>query len=278
MPRHVLAALAALLLLAPPASAFSSMSWGEALQDTLVSERSRDPRHDHGYRHRQITVRALEGFGFTPAALRFLGWHGFLTDWDQYAHTPQHPPNGRYRPGDHFDRNEDETSAEAFERGLKALALQRRLAVSALRRGEVEAGLMALGRGLHGVQDCYAHSNVIDLAPADQRLVLALQLGQAAEAPASLLSKLRLAGSSRYPRPDIDPTRDREPGFTHDHWAKDNAGYNREARAPAVGAPGHTKYERAFELAVAASRAYVARVRDEAGVEAWARALGYSEL
>jgi hypothetical protein len=278
MHRRLLAALAALLLFAPQASAFSSMSWGEALQDTLVGDRPRSPLHDHGYRHQQITVQALADFGFTPDGLRFLGWHSFLTDWEQYAHTPQHPPNGRYRPGDHFDRNEDETSADGFVRGLKGLALQRRLAVRALRRGEVEAGLAALGRGLHGVQDCYSHSNVIDLSPPDQRLVVALQLGQSAEAPAALLAKVRLAGSSRYPRPDIDPTRDREPGFTHDDWAKDNAGYNREAKAPAAGAPGHTKYERAFDLAVTASRAYAAKVRDEAGVEAWARALRYPAL
>lgn len=275
MLRRVCLALALLLLTAPPGWAFSSMSWGEALQGVVFGDRPGDPRHDHGYRHQQINRLALGEFAFSPAALRFLGWQSFLTDWEQYAHTPAHPPNGDYRPGDHFDRNEDERSAEAFVRGLEALAIQRRQAVQALGRGDVESALRALGRGLHGLQDSYSHSNVIDLSEADQRLVLALQLGERAEAPAALLGRLKLAGSSRYPRPDIDPLRDREPGFGHDTWAKDDARYSREAGAPALGAAGRTKYERAFELAVAASRAFVRKVRDEAGPQAWERVLKF---
>jgi hypothetical protein len=275
MLRSLLAACACFLLAAPPALAFASITWGEAVQDVLIRSRPRDPKHDHGYRHREITARAIAGLGFSEDARKLLGWQNFLTDWDQYHHTPARPPNERYRPGDHFDRNEGETSAMAFRRGLAALQARRLETARLLERGEVPAGLTVLGQALHGLQDCYAHTNMVDLSADDRRAVLSAQLGQAAEVPAAVLARLRVTGTSRRAMRDLAPAEDREPGFGHDRFSKDNATTNREARSPSTQAAGLTKFQHAVELATGASRAFVLRVRQDVSPAAWQKALAY---
>lgn len=275
MTRRAVLAVMLLSLVPAPAWAFSSSTVAEALQNVLLRGRTADPGHDHGYRHKEITALAIADLGFSEPARRLLGWHNFLTDWDQYEHTPLRPPNSRYQPADHFDRNEHETSAESFRRGLVALDHRRKTASGLLRRGRPEAGLAVLGRALHAVQDLYAHSNTLDLPEADRRLVRALLIGEAHEAPPPLLAKLRLTGTSRRVMGDLAPSDDREPGYGHDAFSKDNDHKNAEAKAPAPGAPGRTKYQLAFALATEASRAFLLTVRDDAGASGWAKAQTY---
>ncbi|MFN3431180.1 MAG: hypothetical protein ACK46X_14655 [Candidatus Sericytochromatia bacterium] len=275
MTRRAVAALMLLSLLQTPAWGFSSSTVGEALQNVLVRGRPADPHHDHGYRHKEITALALRDLGFSEPARKLLGWHNFLTDWDQYEHTPLRPPNSRYQPADHFDRNEGETSAEAFHRGLLALEGRRKTASGLLRRGRAEAGLAVMGRALHAVQDFHAHSNMVDLPEPDRRLIRSLLLGQAHDAPPHVMAALRLTGTSRHVMGDLAPAEDREPGYGHDAFSKDNVHKNAEAKAPAPDAPGRTKYQRAFELATEATRAFLLTIRDEAGASGWAKAQQY---
>jgi hypothetical protein len=275
MTRRVAVALMLVSLMPAPAWGFSSSTVAEALQNVLVRGRTAEPHHDHGYRHKEITALAIADLGLSEPARQLMGWHNFLTDWDQYEHTPWRPPNGRYRPADHFDRNEHETSAESFRRGLAALDARRQAASTLLRRGRAEAGLAVLGRALHAVQDLHAHSNLVDLDEPDRRVIRALIVGQAHEVPPPLLARLRLTGTSRRVMGDLAPSDDREPGYGHEAFSKDNADKNAESRAPAPGAPGRTKYQLAFALATEATRAFSLTVRDEAGAAGWSEALTY---
>lgn len=273
--RPLVLALPLALLLASPAVAFTSISWTEVLQNVAVRGRAHDPRVPHGYRHREITERALADLGFGPGALGTIELHNFLSDWDQYAHTVAHPPTDRYRPGDHFDRNEHETSAEAFMRGVKTLD-DRRLAISRLlEAGRTAEGLAMLGHAIHALQDSCSHSNLVDLSVPEQQEVMALQCGTRVEIPAVLLAKLRITGTSRHALEDLAPEADKEPGFGHDRFAKDNVRFNAEARSPAAGAPGRTKYDRAVELATEATRRFTLQIEKSVSPEAWKKALTF---
>jgi hypothetical protein len=260
---------------AAPAAAFTSVSWVEAVEDALSPDRAHRADVAHGHRHRQILEAALAPVGFEPAALRFVALQNFLTDWDEYAHTPTHPPNARYRPGDHFDRNEDERSAEAFERGLAALGDRRTRMIRALEAGRTAEALTLFGPATHAVQDAWSHSNLIDLEPSLQREAQALLDGRRPTPSPRLLAKLRLTGVCRRSNADLPPADDREPGFGHDRFAKDDVRYNAEARRRVVPG-GPTQYERAFAAATIATEALARRF--EAGVSpaAWRKALTYA--
>jgi hypothetical protein len=266
--RRLILAGAIVLAFAAPAASFSTITLPEAGLDLVWPSRLANPDVAHGYRHFEATQCALEPLGFGPRAVRFVARHDFLVDWDHYAHTLAHPPTARYAPADHFDRNEHESSAMAFERALAALSRRRREVLARLASGDGLGAMATLGALLHGVQDACSHSNAVDLAPGDRARFVALLAGTAGPGRAIAV---RLTGTSREKLADLAPNADAEPGFGHDAYSKDDARKNAEARKRM--SDGRTKFEAAMALACEAGHAAVVALKSQADPERWRAAV-----
>lgn len=234
MPMRLVPLLAALPLAmaAGPAVAFTSMPFGAI--------------------HGAITREALAGVLPDRAVAQVIeaNWRA---DFDEmtialWPGKALFVPNGRYEPAHHFDRGGNERHAAAFERGAAYVAQMRREAAASLSAGREEAGLRALGRGLHALQDFCSHSNLVDLGEDERQAVAAILAGASRPVPEAL----RLTG--------YDPETGRDPhgdAYGHDAFSKDGPDRTPEARAR-IGE--RTKHELAVEAAVALSRAFVAGV------------------
>lgn len=235
-------ALVLLATLAVPVSGFTSVPFGGI--------------------HGTITREALAGL--SPRAIDAVIEGNWRADFDEmtiaiWPGKALFVPNDRYDPGHHFDRGGGEGHGAAFDRGAAFVREMGRETAARLSSGEVRAGLLAMGRAVHALQDFCSHSNVIDLAGPDRAAIAAILAGAAGSAPAGL----RITGYD--PHTGQDPEGD---PFGHDAFSKDGPDRTPEAR---VRVGERTKHALAVEAAVALTRAFAGEVREAVGEAAWGR-------
>lgn len=143
---------------------------------------------------------------------------------------PFHQPNDDYDPAHHFDRPPSiaiVTHKDAFIKGAEYLRSQKQKAINDAKAGKTDDALAALGRALHALQDFKAHSNYIDLTPAEQKQARDALMDENKNSPANL----KLTGFNRNAenpgRPVGDP-------YPHDDYCKDSHRYP-ESKKDGVG-------------------------------------------
>ena len=174
--------------------------------------------------------------------------------------------NGQYVPAHHFDRVPVTSSIGAalaanlndFLQSRSYLITQWNAVQTNIASGNNDAALAALGRGLHALQDFFAHSNYVDLAyglagnPGDssQALAAVLDMTGTLQPPASLLftSYGSTPGGDLEQPPDIL-------NYTHGTYAKDWALKNPESQISL--SAGVTKFTAAENAAIAASSQFI---------------------
>ena len=159
-----------------------------------------------------------------------------------------------YSPAHHFDRPPGKTHAEAFKDGAKYVQAEIDRAVKALKDGDIMGAIAAIGRGLHTVQDFFAHSNFVDLSEEDKELAKEALFDPSKEPPKSLM----LTGyDPRAPDPYNPPGDPYPHGRGENMNAKDN--------------DSHPKFEEAYKAAVEASKEFVRvikkKLEEEVGKE-----------
>lgn len=231
--RPVLAAALLLALLAvPQAGAFRSIAKGESPHDEATAVagelgwgQDATQALQAAVRQPDIddlrTVEVEDGKDRVDASITYRPWH----------HCTRQPPGG---------------DADAFDATVAYVREQRGLAEN-LSLLDPAAAVRALGRALHALQDCFSHSNVVDLDGAAQA-GLARSLLDGGPAPAGLRLCSVAPGTMDIERPPGDP-------YPHGDFNKDDAGSSPEADG-ALG-DGRTKHEAALALAEAATREFL---------------------
>lgn len=219
-----------------------------------------------------VLVPAAAGFTAAPpgesvhdeitAVARDAGWSREATaalqqavrepDYRDSEYDPQVDAPGRidasdhYRPWHHCDREPGTPDAEAFGATVAYVQEQRGQALNHSRAGEADRAMAALGRALHALQDCYSHTNIVDLPHGQRAHEDALLHGGPA------VEGLRLVS---YEPGAEDPGRPAADEYDHDLYAKDSADQNDEAQARMP--DGRTKFEHAVDLARMATVAFL---------------------
>jgi hypothetical protein len=193
-----------------------------------------------------------------------------------YANCPVGWEPCPYRPEHHFDRvkslSEDPSAVEsAFESGIHYVVAKRGRIGQMVAENRIRAALIALGRGLHAVQDVFSHSNYVDLyngrSPATDELTPAL-LGTDVTAPPTSLLLTRFDWRDANPESPADADAPLDPSYagfpyTHLRMAKDWDAENAEAGLP-IG--GKTKFQMAESAATSASvQLILAVIKDSPG-------------
>lgn len=240
--------LLAALLLAPAAGAFETVPPGSSPHDDVTREGARLAGWDGDTRALRAAVREPD---FEDSEL------------DPKADDPTRTDGtDSYHVSHHCDRSPGQEDADAFLDTVAYIRAQRDEAMNASEAGEAGKAMEHLGRALHALQDCFSHSNGVDLPPEAQgRLVQAVSNASADPAPPP---GLRL--TSYEPGID-DPERPPGDGYTHGEFAKDAPDKNGESKARL--ADGRTKYEAAHDLAANATAAFLRGVRDGLPASAW---------
>jgi hypothetical protein len=221
---HATCAGVLLLLLAPSALAFSSLPPGSSVHD-------------------DVTAGAKDA-GFSDGATQALQQAVREPDFQEAEVDPEGTDVARidatkaYRAEHHCDREPGVADADAFNATMAYIHQQRDAAANHSAAGEPKKAIEALGRALHALQDCYSHSNIVDL-PEQQAAYRDAFFDKLGPVPG-----LRLV--SYEPGAD-DPERPEGDGYPHGDFAKDDADKNAECRM--VLADGRTKFETARDLA-----------------------------
>lgn len=228
-------ALAALLVAAPAAQGFASVKKGGSPHDEATAVATELGWPAGAVEALQAAVRKADIDDFAPAE----------DDKDRIVATPV------FHPSHHCDRVPPAGDRQAFQDTVAYVHQQRGIAAN-LSLLDPEAALRALGRALHAVQDCFSHTNAVDLPAHDrQRLLDALLRG--GPTPAGL----RLMGSDPAAHVIGLPAGD---GFAHDlHNLDDHDG------SPAAGLAmpdGRTRHEAALALARDATHAFLSDFQD----------------
>lgn len=171
-----------------------------------------------------------------------------------------------FDPAHHCDRVPPATDEEAFNATVAYIAWERGVAEN-LSMVDPEAAMRALGRALHAVQDCFSHSNIVDLDPLAQgRSEASLLKGD------PMPEGLMLGGSD----PSV-PEIGRPPGdaYAHDERNKDSPGSSPESDM--VLPDGRTKHEAALALARGATREFLLEFQERLGADEMARLYGVEE-
>ena len=150
-----------------------------------------------------------------------------------------------YAPEHHCDRAPAVPDLDAFNATVGYVRSQADEARNASLAQDAEGAVRALGRALHALEDCFSHSNAIDLE--EPTVVVHAVVGNVPP-PAGL----RLTG--------VDPDGDdleRPPGddYSHADFAKDSAEKNDESKV--VMADNRTKFEAARDLAIDAAALFL---------------------
>jgi hypothetical protein len=152
-----------------------------------------------------------------------------------------------FRPWHHCGRVPPTADDQAFNATVAYVRHERGLAEN-LSLVDPAAAMRALGRALHALQDCFSHSNAVDLPPAAQQ-ALAQALVHGGDAPAGLRLCGVQPGALDIERPPGD-------AYSHADFNKDDEEASPEAEA--VLADGRTKHEHARALATDATRDFLA--------------------
>lgn len=224
-------ALAAMVLAAPGAQGFASIQRGDSPHDEITAVAEEVGWPEDAVEALQAAVRQPDiddlktvkedGKERLDASVTYAPWH----------HCTRQPPGG---------------DADAFNATVAYIHEQRGLAEN-LSLLDPAAAVRALGRALHAMQDCFSHSNIVDLDPMAQgRLTQALVQG--GDAPGGLVLAGVLAHSADMERPPGDP-------YPHADFNKDDPKASDEASL--MLADGRSKYEAAHALASNATREFL---------------------
>jgi hypothetical protein len=226
MLRSALAALVAFALALPGAGAFASLPGGP--HDAITDAAARVAGFPEG--GIDALVAAVRTPDLDESSLDADGDLGAADDYD---------------PSHHCDRVPPASDEAAFNATVAYVRLQRDEASNASLSGDAQATVDALGRALHALEDCFSHSNAVDLP--EPALVVHAAVG---EGPPP--GGLRLTAF----QPDADDA-ERPPGdgYPHADFAKDAADKNDESRA--VLADNRTKFEAASDLATDAASLFL---------------------
>lgn len=226
-------AVAAALLAVPGAHAFASIQKGDSPHDEVTS----------------VAAQA----GWPEAAVEALQAAVRQPDIDDLQEVEDGDGSERldasvtYRPWHHCSRQPPGTDGDAFADTVAYVHEQRGLAEN-LSLLDPAAAVRALGRALHALQDCFSHSNVVDLdAPAAVQLARALVHGGSAPDGLRLCSVLPHSADIERPPGDAYP---------HADFNKDDEETSAEAQA--LLPDGRSKYEAAHAAAATATREFLA--------------------
>jgi hypothetical protein len=226
-------AFAALLLACPGVQAFASIQRGDSPHDEVTGVAATEagwPKDavealQAAVRQPDIDdlqpVEGEDGKKRMDASVTYAPWH----------HCARQPPGG---------------DASALNDTVAYIHAQRALAHN-LSLLDPPAAVRALGRALHALQDCFSHSNVVDL-DAQAAALLQEALVHGGEPPEGLRLCGVLPHSSDIERPPGD-------AYSHADFNKDDAKASPEAEIPL--ADGRSKYEHAHALATEATRAFL---------------------
>jgi hypothetical protein len=148
---------------------------------------------------------------------------------------------GEYRPEQHCARVPPADDRTAFRATVDHVADRSEAALAAVLADDPEEAVQRMGELLHAVQDCFSHSNAVDL-DAPEAVVAAVN-GHAA-APDGLRLTGYQPGADDPEAPDGDP-------YPHREFAKDGPDANDESAIEV--AENETKFEAARTLAIEAS-------------------------
>ena len=239
--RPAVALAAALLLLAAPAQAFRSLKDGGSPHDEITAVAEELGWPEDAVEALQAAVRQPDIDDLEPAPIE-----GFK---DRVDASPT------FRPWHHCDRVPPQTDAEALNATRAYVAHERGLAKD-LALLDPPAAMRALGRALHALQDCFSHSDVVDLPPERQQDLVHAFVNASRQAP-----PLRLCGT----QPGA-PIIGQPPGDPYPHATCNKDDPKSSPEAEALMPDGRSKHEHARELATEATRAFLTDVM--AGLEA----------
>ncbi len=197
------------------------------------------------------------------------------TTWGLTSLPPAFPklipdPNN-YVSSHHFDQPPASNNLVAFKSGMDYLNKERTDAVNSFKNCQVPAGLNALGKALHALQDAYSHSNYVDGMTMDDQEIYDQQLrnGTFTQLPVSL--KLTIYGFAIPPNtdpenPEGNCTKEKTIPYCHKFYAKDYPSENDEAL---------NNYKWAFDAAVNATTDFVIGIIKDVGVDKWQDVVNY---
>jgi hypothetical protein len=228
-----LLAFAAAILLVPGGSAFDSIPGGPHDQITDVAARSAAYPTD-GIPGLQQATRGpdVRDNKLDPKATKVTNFE--VTD--------------EYRPFHHCDRVPPATDAESFSATVQYIREEGDMAVAASHVGNASNAVNQLGKALHALEDCFSHSNAIDLSDPD---AVVRAVNSQGPMPGGLRLTGFLPGASDNEHPPGDD-------YSHGDFAKDSAEKNAESQL--LMADNHTKYEHARSLASAAASEFLSDI------------------
>jgi hypothetical protein len=172
-------------------------------------------------------------------------------------------PTAAYRREHHFDRNPGITTAQAFSGGAAYVRQELERAKFFTVAGVGSSARMEAARGIHALEDLFAHSNWVDLPAADRTAVLDAVWDGAKMPPATLA----ITGYSNMPAtPDEDaglPPGDPRP---HTNFALDKLKMNTYSQEEIMlGAVKAARHTHAVTAATAAATDFLQRVNNDVG-------------
>ncbi|MEA3136172.1 MAG: hypothetical protein QOC71_453 [Thermoplasmata archaeon] len=224
------AAALLLVVLVPLASAFDSIPGGP---------------------HDDITKAAARNAGYPEAGIDALTEAVRAVDIRDNKLEPNAHKVGRidatadYAPEHHCDRVPPAGDLDAFVATVEYIGQQRGVARNASAAGDAKGALASLGNALHAIEDCFSHSNAVDL---DDPGAVVRAVNGNGSAPGGLWLTGFLPGAEDTERPPGD-------AYPHGDFAKDGADKNDEAKA--VLPDGRTKFEAARDLAEEAATVFL---------------------
>ena len=152
---------------------------------------------------------------------------------------------GEYRPYHHCDRVPPAGGEESFLRTVDYARQQGEGARTALAASNATGAVHLLGNALHAIEDCFSHSNAVDLA--DPAVVV-----RAVNGEGGFPQDLHLTGFLPGAQDNEHPPGD---DYPHGDFAKDSANKNTESSTRM--ADDRTKFEHARDLATQAATLYL---------------------
>ena len=201
--------------------------------------------------HEEITEKALKEKGFSHSVIEKIEDANTDVDWDETSFSLwkfKLVVNEKYRPYHHFDRLPGITHKQAFRDGANYVKQEIENVVNAILNGDKEKAMEAMGKGLHALQDFFAHSNFVDLSDKDKDKVWKALFDPDKGIPSSL----KLTG---YDPKSSTPGKPENDEYPHDDYAKDSPNFNKECSKKLPN--GKTKFKEAYDSAVEATGKFI---------------------
>jgi hypothetical protein len=221
---------AALVLALPGTSAFESLPGGP---------------------HDEVTEAAARAAGYPEPGIAALTEAVRAVDLRDNKPDPKADTLARidatetYAPEHHCDRVPPAGDLDSFNATVRHIRQEREAARSASVAGDPKLAVKSLGNALHALEDCFSHSNTVDLADPG---AVGRAINRNGTAPGDLRLTGFLPGAEETERPPGDP-------YPHGDFAKDSDDKNDEAKA--VLPDGRSKFEAARALAEEAATVFL---------------------